>query len=80
MIRLCTAGMVLICLTLWDSSSLPAGPPVCRAHLPAERLLSAYRRFLGELIFTPLEVVGVVDPSVRSLIVFHEHFKDNVHR
>ena len=72
--------MVLICLKLWDSSSLPARPPVCRSHLSAERLLSAYRRFLEELIFTPFEVMGIVSPSVRSLIVFHEQFKDNVHR
>ena len=74
------AGMVLICLNLVDSSSLLVRPSICKSHLSAERLISAYRRFLEEMLFVPFEIVGVVSPSVRSLIVFDEHFKENVHR
>ena len=72
--------MVLICLNLLDSSSLPVRPPICKSHLSAERLISPYRRFLEELLFVPFEIMGVVSPSVRSLIVFEEHFKENIHR
>ena len=73
-------GMVLICLNLLDSSSQLVRPSICKSHLSAERLISAYRRFLEEVLFVPFEIVGVVSPSVRSLIVFDEHFKENVHR
>ena len=72
--------MVLICLNLLDSSSMPVRPSICKSHLSAERLISPYRRFLEELLFVPFEIMGVVSPSVRSLIVFEEHFKENIHR
>lgn len=72
--------MVLICLNLWDSSSLLVRPPTCKSHLSTERLISAYRRFLEEALFVPFEIMGVVSPSLRSLIVFDELFKENVHR
>ena len=72
--------MVLICLHLWDLSSIPVRSPICKSHLSAERLISIYRRFLEEMLFVPFEIVCFVFPSVRSPIVSDEHFKENVHR
>ena len=72
--------MVMICLKLWDSSSQLAWPSNCKSHLSPERLISPYRRFLEEALFVPFEIMGVASPAVRSLIVFEEQFKENVHR
>ena len=72
--------MIMICLNVWDASSQLARPSTCKSHLSPERLISPYRRFLEEVLFVPLEIVGVASPAVRSFIVFEEQFKENVHR